>query len=115
MNLLEPLVELLIFARERGAEELPEVEMACRAAERKIEELRTKRRRRESRNAKNHCVVCDARTKEMLCWSCKEHAPEEIRNAFLNASGLDGMRAAVEKIKAYAASKNGVGKKRRAA
>jgi hypothetical protein len=43
----------------------------------------------------------------MLCWSCREHAPDEIRNAFAEAVGLDGMRGAVEKIKVYAAGKGG--------
>jgi hypothetical protein len=110
---LEPLLELLIFARERGGDELPEVDRAMKAAERKIETLRSTRRRRESRHAKNRCLICDGRTKEMLCWSCREKAPDEVRNAFANAMGLDGMRAATETVKAYAASRNGIEPQRR--
>ena len=102
MNLLEPLTELLIFARERGGDDLPEVKLAIRLVERKIDGLRSTHRRREARRYERHCEMCGCRSVGMLCWSCNERAPEEIRDAFRNASGLDGMRAAAELVKAYA-------------
>ena len=114
MNLLDPLIDLLIFAKENGGDEQPEVRAAISAVERKVDGLRQKRRRQDARRNLHRCEICEMRAESLLCWACLEKAPAKVRHAFRDAAGLDGMRRAVATIKTYAAGQRGSGSRRAA-
>jgi hypothetical protein len=96
------LTELVIFAKERGADEEPEFRSVIKAAERHLEDLRRHRAKRSRLSRQPECErCCGPSTSGILCWDCIAAAPFAIRNAFRNASGLDGIRDAAEQIRTW--------------
>jgi hypothetical protein len=97
------LTELVIFARERGAEEDQHVMGAVRAAERRIDLLVARRQRRERLKPRDLCERCSCpSTSGLLCRVCLSEAPASIRNAFRNASGWNGICAAARRVRLWA-------------
>jgi hypothetical protein len=100
----DQLLELIIFAKENGADERPRLRRIIVALEQKAERSRE---RSAARLAKvSRCVRCEQRGADgLLCWACKDDAPQGIRHAFRLAVGLDGIREATRKVMAWAQGK----------
>lgn len=97
------LTELVIFARERDGDSDPEVRQLLKAAERHLEALRYIRARRARLSRRlPECERCERPSSSgILCWECLGVAPFPIRNAFVNARGLEGMRSAAEQVRTW--------------
>ena len=102
------LSELVIFARERGGEELPEISQVISAAERHIEAVHYARARYARLSRKPPCERCEGPSSSgILCWACLSAAPTAIRHAFRDASGVEGIRIATEKVRTWIKTSSG--------
>ena len=101
--MIELLTELVIFAREHGGDDMPEISRVIRSAEQRIAHLRNEKQRRLTRRQMNLCLRCECRrTEGLLCAHCWLEAPPAVRAAFKMASGIDGMREADRLVRAWA-------------
>lgn len=104
MRLDKLLTELVIFARENGGDDLPGVAEAIHAALARVGRIGEKRRRIRLRRPP--CIACERGTKAgLLCEICLAEAPRRVAIAFVNARGLDGMRAAHRVVSDWAKSR----------
>ena len=96
------LTEFVIFARERGGDDDPSIREVIQGAERHLEALHYSRRRYARLSRKPACERCEGPSSSgILCWSCLSAAPAAIRHAFRDASGLEGIRLATDKIRTW--------------
>lgn len=96
------LSELVIFARERGGDEMPEIAQVISAAERHIEAVHYARARYARLLRKPACERCEGPSSSgILCWSCLSVAPAAVRHAFRDASGVEGIRIATEQVRTW--------------
>lgn len=98
---MNPLIELVIRARERGEDQDPRIARACVQIERMMQAARERRARKDAKRGVD-CAVC-GRTNRfgLLCRLCHAQAPARVQTAFATAVGLDGMRAAVATVAKY--------------
>jgi hypothetical protein len=102
MKIDQVLTELVIFAKERGADADDHLRRIISAAERHLYRLDWIRAKRALFSRKPACERCGAPSSSgILCWECLSAAPHAIRHAFRNASGIEGMRLAAEKIRTW--------------
>ncbi|HEX3818613.1 MAG TPA: hypothetical protein VHW03_10025 [Chthoniobacterales bacterium] len=104
MKAAEILLELVIFAKERGADvEDGHLAIVVAAAERHIDAQESARERRRLRvSHKRECERCGRPSSSgILCWSCLSEAPARLRTAFRDAQGMEGVRVAAEKIRLW--------------
>jgi hypothetical protein len=97
------LTELVIFARERNGDDFEEMGAVLKAAERHLEAIQRLRARRARYAWNKHgCERCEGPSSSgILCWHCLAIAPAPIRHAFRDAHGIEGMRLAAEKVRAW--------------
>src|SRR4051812_22789875 len=96
------LTELIIFVREHDGEADPETVNLVKAAERHLDAVQRLRARRARMSRKASCERCEGpSTSGILCWACQGVAPAAVRNAFRDARGLEGIRAAAERVRAW--------------
>ena len=97
------LTELVIFVRERDGDTDDCMGPVVRAAERHLDWLRRSRARTArlaQQRRKTECERCEGPSSSgILCWACLSVAPAPIRHAFRDARGIEGMRAAAEKVR----------------
>ena len=102
MKVAEILQEFVIFAREKGVEEDEHLLEVVREAERHIDAQMNARERRERLARRPECERClGPSSSGILCWDCLGAAPSAVRHAFRDATGVEGIRLAAEKVRAW--------------
>lgn len=97
----DAILELIIFARENGGEDRPRLLRLIASLEKKA--LWQRERALARKNQGVICLRCEQRrSQDLLCPLCLEHAPHEIRHAFRLAVGIEGIRKANRKVRAWA-------------
>jgi hypothetical protein len=96
------LTELVIHAREHGGDDQRETNEVIKAAERHLDAVQRVRARRARFTHKAECERCEGPSSSgILCWACLGIAPAAVRNAFRDARGLEGVRLAADKVRAW--------------
>lgn len=102
MNFHAALSELVIFARENGSDDDPDLKRAVARIE---EQCTVMRERAAQKKQREHCIRCEQKRSDgLLCWRCLEAAPRNVRQAFKVACGLDVMRYADALVRSWARS-----------